>query len=149
MFDTFSQTFTGIPSVQMTCGKCHIVFAVPADFRTKRLEDQEGWWCPNGHQRFFIGQTEAARLRDELAREKHRTEQARADAEWQRKQRNRAERQVIARKGVATRLKRKIAAGRCPCCTFEFKNLAAHMKTQHPKWDPEKHVAALEAKETP
>ena len=54
-----------------------------------------------------------------------------------------AQRSIRARKGVATRLRNRIARGQCPCCSESFKNLKLHMKSKHPKWDIEKAVVAL------
>jgi hypothetical protein len=157
-FDTITKTFTGLPSTDVTCW-CGIVFAIPRSLynhyvaENDRLAGSYGLHCPLGHSFIPAGKSEAERLRDELAREKHRAEQAQAEARQEREWRyaanratERAERRVAARKGVATRLKRKIAAGRCPCCSHQFKNLAQHMKVEHPKWDPERAADALEAK---
>jgi hypothetical protein len=153
MYNTITKEFTGVAAVQVSCW-CGILFAVPKslfDYYTRQNDRQPGSYelcCPLGHKMIPAGQSEAAKLRDELARERHRTEQARAEAEHVRQQRDAAERRVAARKGVATRLKRKIAAGRCPCCSHLFKDLKQHMRTEHPKWDPEQAATALESKVT-
>lgn len=38
---------------RMSCGQCGIVFYVPEHFREERLNDGDGWHCPNGHSRVF------------------------------------------------------------------------------------------------
>jgi hypothetical protein len=35
---------------------------------------------------------------------------------------------------VATRIRNRIAAGVCPCCTRTFKNVARHIKDKHPTY---------------
>jgi hypothetical protein len=132
----------------ISCCTCGMTFGAPAAWEQARRAKHDGFFCPNGHPLVFNAKSDAEKLRDQLAAEKHRREQAEARVEDVRQQRDAAERQVSARKGVATRLKRKIAAGRCPCCSHEFKDLKRHMKVEHPKWDPEKHAAAVEAKES-
>ena len=37
-------------------------------------------------------------------------------------------------KGQVTRIKKRVANGVCPCCNRTFKDLAAHMSTQHPDY---------------
>jgi hypothetical protein len=56
------------------------------------------------------------------------------------------ERRINGYKGVVARTKRKIAAGRCPCCSHQFKDLERHMTTKHPGYDPDKGAEALAAK---
>jgi hypothetical protein len=130
----------------MTCGECGITFAVPASFKAKRMEDRRGWFCPNGHQRHFVGQTEAEKLRDELARERANADQVKASRDYWVQQHNAKERSLRATKAVVTRTKKKIVAGRCPCCSHQFRDLKTHMMTRHPKYDPVKAATALEAK---
>lgn len=51
------------------CGKCGIVFAVPTAWKEKRVNGEDGergFYCPNGHSRYFIGETEADRLKRKL-----------------------------------------------------------------------------------
>jgi hypothetical protein len=56
------------------------------------------------------------------------------------------ERQIAARKGIITRMKRRLVAGRCVCCSKQFKDLETHMKARHPSFDPEKGAEALTEK---
>lgn len=129
-----------------TCGECGIVFAMDAQYIARRKEDHKVWYCPNGHGRHFTGKSEAEGLRDQLAREKHWREQAEARVAEVRTQRDAVERRLRATKAVVTRTKKKIVAGRCPCCSFKFKDLASHMTTRHPNYDPEKAATAIEGK---
>jgi hypothetical protein len=137
----------------ITCGACGISFAVPTRWYEQKRADRTDWHCPNGHTRHFTGPTEAVRLRDELAREKHRTEQAQADAKWwqarsaEANQREQiTHRRLSAHKGVVTKLRKRVALGSCPCCHRKFKDLRDHMRAEHPDWNPEKGAEAIAAK---
>ncbi|MEA3246271.1 MAG: hypothetical protein U9Q74_08965 [Gemmatimonadota bacterium] len=69
-----------------------------------------------------------------------------AEAAYQRDRADRGDRQIRARKAVATRLRNRMKAGRCPCCSHRFTDLREHMRTEHPKWNPERAADALAAK---
>jgi uncharacterized C2H2 Zn-finger protein len=126
-----------------TCCNCGMSFGMPVDYQRRRREDHGWFHCPAGHAQHYAGKSEEEKLRDELTREKHRTEQARAEADDQRARKLIAQRSIRARKGVATRLRNKIAAGKCPCCSASFKDLKQHMQAKHPKWDLEKAAVAI------
>lgn len=63
-----------------------------------------------------------------LQRERANHDQTRADRDYTENRRR-------AEKAAKTRLKNRAKAGVCPCCNRTFKQLAAHMKTQHPNWN--------------
>lgn len=138
----------GVGMSALTCYKCGVRFDVPEQWEQKRREDHESFYCPNGHSQHFAGKSEAERLRDELAREKHRTEQAQSSADYWRREQEAAGRRVIAHKGVVTKLKKRVANGQCPCCQRSFKDLRDHMRSQHPDWNPEQGAEAVAAKST-
>lgn len=98
---------------------CGIHFGITETTRRKRAEDGTTLWCPNGH-RLCYGPSENQELRDKLAREQHRREQAEAAEQSQRR--------------AVTKLKRRISAGVCPCCNRTFVNMGQHMKSQHPTY---------------
>ncbi len=144
MADTFVAT---IALVAVSCGKCDAVFGMESQFYDRRRDDHETCYCPNGHPRCFTSKSEAEELRDQLAREKHHREQAQALAEHRRKRieeeqqsARRITRRLNATRGVVTRQKNRIAKGKCPCCSKTFKDVAHHMKTQHPNWNPEREA---------
>lgn len=132
-------TFTDKLFVQECCA-CFMTFGVPERFDAKRREDHKSFFCPNGHSQSYTGKSEADRLRDQLAAEKHAREQADAMARDRAVQLERTKKRLAATQGVVTRHKKKISAGTCPCCSAQFKNLEAHMKNRHPKWDPTKEA---------
>lgn len=137
-----------------TCCSCGVTFAMPADLMRNRREDQRQFYCPNGHGQSYI-ESEAYKLRQQLAAKEREVLAAKSRAEteerWRRdaeQERARAERSVRGHKAVVTRMKKRVAAGSCPCCSKKFKNLEEHMKAEHPKWDPDRAAAELAAKES-
>jgi phage terminase Nu1 subunit (DNA packaging protein) len=52
----------------------------------------------------------------------------------ERASRERNERRLTAQRGLTTRMKNRMKLGKCVCCQKEFSNIAAHMKTDHPKF---------------
>lgn len=137
---TFSDTL-----VLEKCCVCGIAFGMPADFQAYIRRDKRMFYCPNGHGQSYT-HNEADKLRDELTRERARLDQARAEAAGLRRRGVVKDHQLRARKAVATKLRNRIAAGKCPCCHTRFKDLAEHMKAEHPKWSPDKAAEAIAAK---
>lgn len=138
---------------QHTCGTCGIIYAMPEDHIARRKQDHEAFYCPNGHGRSFTGKNEAELLREQLAAKdreiaavRSRVDTLRNNLDTERESHSATVRSLRATKAVVTRTKKKIVAGRCPCCSTKFKDLAVHMRTEHPNYDPEKAAAALEAK---
>ena len=119
--------------VSVACYKCGIEFALPTSFVKKRREDHADFYCPNGHAQHFVSKTEAELLREQLQREQR-------NHNWTRESLTRANREVAqkeaarrSQKAATTRLKKRVAAGRCPGCSTEFPDLAAHVAEAHPK----------------
>lgn len=118
------------------CCNCGIAFGLTRAFKSecqkKRGPSGKRFYCPNGHDQFYVGETEADKLRRE------RDSLAQRVAEWQdeagkeRSLREEAERSAAAFKGQATKLRKRAANGVCPCCTRSFTNLQRHMATKHP-----------------
>lgn len=118
-----------------TCCRCGIEFAMPEDFRQELLKDRSrSFYCPSGHGQSYTGKTEAQQLREKLETEQRNAAFWRERKLAEEKARERAERQRDAYKGHATRLKKRVAKGRCPCCSSTFVNLAAHMTKRHPDY---------------
>lgn len=138
----------------LTCCNCGMAFAVPDWWMQSRRKDHREFYCPNGHNQWFSAKSEAETLRDQLAAKEREVAAAKSRAEYQEARRWEAveatakvTRSLRATKAVVTRTKKKIVEGRCPCCSHKFKDLAVHMQTQHPNYDPEKAATALEAKQ--
>jgi len=135
-----------------TCAKCMIEFAITtgADFRCK--QEGKDFYCPNGHSLSY-GKSEADRLRDTLAAKDRELEIEASNKKWyadrlasEQASHRRTVNQLNGTRGALTRVKRRVSAGRCPCCSNQFKDLERHMKNQHPKWDPGAHAEALAEK---
>ena len=108
------------------CYKCHMLFAMPSYLRRQCLDEKRTFYCPNGHDQVFCT-SETERLRRELKQERNWSRSLQSDVEYER-------RRLSATKGHMTRLKKRVAAGVCPCCNRTFQNLGRHMKGQHPEW---------------
>ena len=128
------------------CCNCGVTFAMPLDLRDERLKWGDNFFCPNGHSMSYT-ETEVEKLRrdnkwyaDRLTKERAAHDQAIA---FHLEQRTKTERKLRGTKAVVTRMKRRMTAGRCVCCSKEFKDLKRHMKNQHPNFDPDKAAEAL------
>lgn len=108
------------------CSVCGIIFAIPADWDRRHREQGGTWWCPNGHSQHYI-KTEVQRLNERLETE-------RRNAEFWRERNSTAERRIAAQKGQATKLRKRLANGVCPCCHRHFTNLERHIQGQHPDY---------------
>ncbi len=118
------------------CGECGVSFALPRQLNEENKKTGADWYCPNGHCRVYR-ETEADRLRKELARKQAWLDQAKASTRYQREQRERAERQLSATRGVITRIKNRVGKGVCPCCNRSFTDLRRHMDSKHPDYAKE------------
>jgi hypothetical protein len=118
--------------VVIQCGECGMEFGVPNHWHTNKLNSHEAFWCPNGHCRAFTGKSEAEKLRDQLTAERAKLDQAKAEANWERRERAAAERREAAAKGQVTKLRKKAADGLCPCCDRHFADLQMHLASKHP-----------------
>ena len=114
---------------------CGIRHAVPSDlhdYQRRCFDDGRkvpDIWCPLGHTHVPADTPEHERLRASLERERNRS--ARLSAE-----RDQEKASARAYKGAATKAKKRAAAALCPCCNRSFSQLARHMASQHPDYDP-------------
>ncbi len=122
----------GTTLVTEECIDCGVIFAIPVSLQDRLKESHRNFYCPNGHHQHYVGKTEAQILAEKLEREKENVEWHRKRAEAASAARATAERQRDAYKGHTTRLKKRVAKGKCPCCSNTFVNLQAHMAKKHP-----------------
>ena len=121
---------------EFVCGECGGVYAISERFR-KQCQDKgnRGWRCPYPDCNTtwgYYGKTEAEKLQDQLDCERQQRERI-SD------QLKQTTRSLNAQRGATTRARNQLnrtKAGICPCCNRTFKQLAAHMKSQHPNWNP-------------
>lgn len=117
----------------LNCGSCGAAFALPADELRRLRASGDFFWCPRGcHIKY--SESTVAKLERQLAQAGERIERERRETERWRENYKHSERSAIATRGHLTRVKKRIAAGVCPCCQRTFENLARHMKGQHPDY---------------
>lgn len=120
-----------------SCCNCKTAFAMSDELHATALERREAFqfYCPNGHGQWY---TSGEREVDIIRRERDRLKQSVAYYEDRTReldqQRALAVRQTAAARGQITKLKKRAAAGLCPCCNRPFENLARHMATKHPSF---------------
>lgn len=119
---------------KLTCCDCGIIFGVPSMWQKKRREDAKFFYCPNGHSQHYPEDTEKKRLQRELEQEKKRRAWAESSRDMHRSNAERQSRRAASYKGIATKTKKRVGNGVCPCCNRTFQNLMNHMKTKHPKY---------------
>ena len=129
---TFTQTET---YVVISCGECGVRFAIETGHKQRLLETHDTWYCPNGHQRYYSGKSDAEKAKDaaEAAAKRERERRLNAEAD-----RDRMKFALRSQKAAKTRMARRVAAGVCPCCNRTFTNLARHMSGQHPGFGEKK-----------
>lgn len=117
-----------IQIITETCITCGAIFGLVAEFRNRRIEDHENFYCPNGHSQFYSGKTKAESLAEELERERQRrideVEAAQVRADFAEAEKKKAEKELA-------RISKRAHAGVCPCCKRSFANVARHMQTKH------------------
>lgn len=117
---------TQLDFVTEECCTCHVLFAMTrAHYNRVFNKKHTKFYCPNGHEQWYEGQTEAEKLREQLKAQE-------AETERQRQLRVDAERRAVAQRGVVTRLKKRVNHGVCPHCARTVSQMARHIKSKHP-----------------
>jgi len=135
------ETFAGYTDLTtMCCPTCGVLYALPRrliDEAHSRGNRELVWYCPNGHELGYNdppGESEADRLRRELERARNRAASKSAALD-QTKAELRGQKARASRfKNDRDRERTRAANGVCPCCNRTFKQLARHMKSQHPEF---------------
>lgn len=120
--------FATVELTMINCANCGITFGVPRRFESDRRTDHKSFFCPSGHSNYYPGKSDEERLRERVEQLERARDNALARA-------NEAQLEIRARKGVATKLRKKLAHGECPCCRKTFKTLAKHMAAKHPGYE--------------
>ena len=118
------QTYQGTILV-VDCPNCGMEFGVPPRYDERRRDDHKSFYCPSWHSMNYEQESDKERLKRQLDRAKDDAARARASFDQ-------AAASLRATKGVVTKMKKRAAAGVCPCCTRTFQDLARHMKSKHP-----------------
>lgn len=112
---------------------CGMPFALPRDLRYQARNRNHTIFCPLGHT-ITWKETEETRLRLERDRLKQQTAQLEDEAREARRLAVEASQRAAKYEAANKRLKKRSAAGTCPCCQRTFSNMAEHMKRQHPEF---------------
>jgi hypothetical protein len=130
-------TFTEeITLTKMECPVCGIPYALTERYRSKKNETGDSWVCPNGHSLSY-SDSEVKRLKREL-------EAKTLEANRNREQYFAEQRKHEQTQKAMTRLKKRTAAGVCPCCQRTFQQLSRHMKTKHIEFVKEHGIPVAE-----
>ena len=111
-----------IALTKISCGECGGTYAINERYRLQKWEKGESWNCPYCRTGWGYAKGENARLQEEVAAEKRRTQAALARENELRLAKDKMERKL-----------KRVGKGVCPDCNRTFQNLAAHMKCKHGK----------------
>lgn len=125
-----------------TCGG---VYAITEAYRANAHKNAGHWTCPYCRGTWGFSESEADRLKSQLAaaeKEKERLSQnvqfyqrkrdeALAEADHFRKSRDGV-------RGAMARERKRVSKGVCPCCNRQFADLHRHMTTKHPTFSEQK-----------
>lgn len=112
---------------ELTCCNCGLTFGVTEGYERVRRNDHQNFWCPNGHAQHFSDETEADRYARMYRESTAANSLLRVDLESLKRSAAKAKKELKS-------LKKRTAAGVCPCCTRTVSQLAEHMKTKHPEY---------------
>jgi len=115
------------------CVQCKCDWEIPeALYLAAKASEKITFYCPYGHSQVFSARpSEADLLRQERDRLKQDAARLQESIDYQRRQREHAERRASAARGQVTKLKKRAAAGVCPCCNRSFVDLHRHMSAKH------------------
>jgi hypothetical protein len=114
------------------CAQCGGHIALSENLERCLRESHESFYCPIGHRQFFPALSDTEKLRKALhAAELEKTRLTQQAKESQEASDRNAIKLAMAEREAA-RVKKRVAAGVCPCCNRTFVQLQRHMKTKHP-----------------
>jgi hypothetical protein len=123
----------------LQCAYCTMTFGVPRRFEEDRRNDHKRFFCPNGHTNVFNVESDEEKFRRERDIARQQVARAEEDAA-------RARRATINAQKETKRLKKRAAAGTCPCCQRTVLQMARHMKTKHPDFVAEETTNVVNMK---
>jgi len=120
------------------CKSCGVIATAPKVLRDEHRRVGGYCFCPNGHQwGWHKEESEEARIRRERDRFAQQIAQRDDDLRIETARRETAEREVTAARKKLASLKKRAAAGVCPCCNRTFIELQKHMASKHPTFRAE------------
>lgn len=133
----------GITCAVQECITCGIPFTVPLTVLEQHRRCGGYHHCPSGHSQ---GWSKDRSREGQDKRELDRLRQQQAQWDDERRELQRAadveRRRSAAARGQVTKLKKRAAAGVCPCCNRTFQDLQRHMSNKHPAFVSETDEAA-------
>lgn len=121
------------------CARCKCEMFLPdALYEAAKRSPKISFYCAYGHEQHFpAGETEAEKLRRERDRLAQRIAEKDDEIRRQRELKEAAERRAAAARGQVTKIRNRVGAGVCPCCSRTFSQLARHMAAKHPEFKAE------------
>lgn len=114
-------------SVQISCWKCGCAYHLPDElYAAAKRSENISFWCPYGHSAHYLaGETSEEKIRRERDRLKQQNAMLQQEA---------VDARILAEKAerATKRLKKRVAAGVCPCCHRTVSQMQQHMKSKHP-----------------
>lgn len=129
--NTFTQVITEKFHI-VSCYTCGCRFGIGGQLHRRVVEKAQGHvycpacgkgtaWCESQEQK-------------EIAQLKKKLQWEAKECARQMRLRDSAEASLRATKGSLTKLRKRVGVGTCPCCKRTFKQLKAHMESQHPEY---------------
>lgn len=112
-----------------TCGNCGVVFGLEQTFMSQKRQNGQLFRCPNGCSVCYGDNT----LKKQLDATQRALTAAKCEIATERNAKWAALEDAAKEKLARKRLKKRVMAGVCPCCSRSFENLRRHMQTKHPK----------------
>lgn len=112
------------------CGECGGSYAINERYRAQKAQSGGLWTCPYCKTGWgYPKDNENSRLKRWLAESEDRIQAALARANEAAAERDAAQTELSKTKKLHT-------AGVCPCCNRTVSQMARHMKTKHPEYQP-------------
>lgn len=126
----------GISMVTETCPRCQTVHAFEeAIYKVAKARSGSAHvYCPNGHSWVYPSPAEASENEEtRLERDRLKQQLAQKDDEIRAAYASAAAALSAAKaaKAQATKIRKRIDKGVCPCCNRQFQDLARHMASKH------------------
>ena len=125
-------TVQTVTITMVTCYKCGVPFSMPGHLSEQKRQQGESFWCPNGHKQWW-GESEVDKLKRKLKNEKQSREYWVKRVHSEQEEHQTTKNSLRSHKAAKTRIINRVHKGVCPHCNRHFKNLHAHMASQHPK----------------
>lgn len=127
--------YVSVTITPIVCGECGLHFGIDETYLARLKDKHETFYCPKGHSRWYPpGSSDLEKLQKELEAKERSLQHEREKFDRERRIREHYRRSAQTYRGHLTRVRKRVGNGVCPCCGRTFKQLAAHMKSQHPAY---------------